>query len=138
MAENKTKPTDMDVGAFIEAVPDPRLRADAKEVCAMMARLSGYPPVMWGPTIIGFGSYRYKYESGHGGEMARIGFAPRKELVFYLIGGVSLRRDLLERLGKHRTGKCCLYIKSLDKVDRGVLEELIAEELAYMRDKYPE
>jgi hypothetical protein len=139
VAQNKTKPTKVDVGQFIDSVADPKLRADAREVRAMMERLSGHKPVMWGPTIIGFGSYRYKYESGHGGEMARIGFSPRtKELVFYLIGGLTLHPDLLARLGKHRTGKCCLYVKSLDLVDRGVLEELIAREIAYMREKYPE
>ena len=139
MAENKTKQTEVDVGAFIDAVPDPKRREDAREVRAMMERLSGHPAAMWGPTIIGFGRYAYRYESGHGGEMARIGFSPRaKELVFYLIGGVSMRQDLLERLGKHRTGKCCLYIKSLDLVDRNVLEQLVAEEVAYMQEKYPE
>jgi len=105
----------------------------------MMERLSGHPPAMWGPTIIGFGRYKYRYDSGHKGEMARIGFSPRaKELVFYLINGLSGQQTLLGRLGKYRTGKCCLYIKSLDLVDRGVLKQLIADELAYMREKYPE
>jgi hypothetical protein len=137
MAENKTKQTEVDVGAFIDAVPDPKRRADAHEVCAMMERLSGHPAAMWGPTIIGFGRYQYKYDSGHKGEMARIGFSPRKELVFYLIGGLR-NQELMGRLGKYRTGKCCLYIKSLDLVDRGVLEQLIVEEIAYMQEKYPE
>src|SRR5688572_18677801 len=87
MAENKTKPTGADVGAFLDAVPDPKRRADAKEVCAMMERLSGEPPKMWGPSIVGFGRYRYQYESGHKGEAARIGFSPRaRELVLYLLG----------------------------------------------------
>ena len=139
MAQNKTKQTEVDVDDFIDAVPDPKRRADASEVRAMMERLSGHPAAMWGPTIIGFGRYAYQYESGHKGEMARIGFSPRaKELVFYLINGLSGQQELLGRLGKYRTGKCCLYIKSLDLVDRAVLEQLIADELAYMQEKYPE
>lgn len=139
MAENKTKQTEVDVGAFIDAVPDPKRRADAREVCAMMERLSGHPPAMWGPTIIGFGRYHYVYDSGREGDMARIGFSPRaKELVFYLIGGLTLHPELLARLGKYRTGKCCLYIKSLDLVDREVLAQLIVNEIVYMREKYPE
>src|SRR5688500_17408559 len=138
MAENKTKQTEADVGAFLDAVPDPKRRADAKEVCAMMERLSGEPPKMWGPSIVGFGRYRYQYESGHKGEAARIGFSPRaRELVLYLLGDFT-RQALMDQLGKYKAGKCCLYIKSLDDVDRGVLEELIADELAYMREKYPE
>ena len=139
MAENKTKQTDVDVGEFIDAVPDPKRRSDAREICAMMERLSGHKAAMWGPSIIGFGRYSYQYDSGHKGEMARIGFAPRaKEQVFYLINGTQGQQALLDRLGKYRTGKCCLYIKSLDQVDRDVLEQLIAGELAYMREKYPE
>jgi len=139
MAENKTKKTGVDVGAFVEAVPDPKRRSDAKELVAMMERLSGEEPYMWGPTIIGFGNYHYRYESGREGDAGRIGFSPRaKELVVYLNGGFPRHQELMDRLGKHRTGKCCLYIKSLDLVDREVLEQLIVEELAYMREKYPE
>lgn len=139
MAENKTKQTKVDVGAFIDSVPDPKRRADAREIAAMMERLSGHEPAMWGPTIIGFGRYHYRYDSGREGDMARIGFSPRaKEQVLYLMGGPAQHPELMERLGKYRTGKCCLYIKSLDQVDRRVLEQLIVEELAYMREKYPE
>jgi hypothetical protein len=139
MAENKTKQTEVDGAAFLDAVPDPKRRADGKEVAAMMERLSGYPPAMWGPSIVGFGRYHYKYDSGREGDSPRIGFSPRaKELVLYLMGGFPRYQDLMDRLGKHRTGKCCLYIKSLDLVDRDVLEQLIVEELAYMQEKYPE
>ena len=140
MAENKTKPTGVDVGAFLDAVPDPKRRADGKEVCAMMERLSGEPPKMWGPSIVGFGSCHYRYESGREGDMPRIGFSPRaKELVLYLDDCSYQRHEpLMDRLGKHRTGKSCLYIKSLGDVDRGVLEQLIVRALEYGREKYPE
>ena len=138
MAETKTKPTGVAVDAFLDAVPDPGRREDAKKVRAMMERLSGEPAAMWGPSIIGFGSYHYKYESGHEGDMARIGFSPRaRELVLYLLGDIPSHQALMDRLGKHKTGKCCLYIKRLSDVDETVLEELTAETLAYMDEKYP-
>jgi hypothetical protein len=139
MAENKTKQTEVDVGAFLEAVPDPKRRADGKELAATMERLSGEPPKMWGPSIVGFGRCHYKYESGREGDMPRIGFSPRaRELVLYLMGGFPSHQALMDRLGRYKIGKSCLYIMSLEDVDRGVLEELIVEALAYMREKYPE
>jgi hypothetical protein len=139
MAEIKTKPTAVAVDDFIEAVPHPQRREDARKVRAMMERLSGYPAAMWGPSIVGFGTYHYKYESGHEGDMARIGFSPRKaELVFYVLTDAEDQEARLARLGKHKTGKCCLYIKRLSDVDEAVLEELVVEALAYMREKYPE
>jgi hypothetical protein len=141
MVENKTKPTGVSVDDFIEAVAIPQRREDAKKIRAMLERLTGEPARMWGPTIIGFGRYHYKYESGHGGVMCRLGFSPRKaELVFYLLteAGGEREQAQLARLGKHKTGKCCLYIKKLSDVDEGVLEELAADTLAYMNEKYPE
>lgn len=139
MAELKTKATAVDVDTFLDAVPDPQRREDAKALRAMMERITGFPAVMWGPTIVGFGRYHYKYDSGHEGDMARIGFAPRgRELVLYIVPGFLLRPDLMGRLGRHRTGKSCLYIKRLSDVDRSVLEALIAESLEYMREKFPE
>ncbi len=138
MAEIKTKPTQVSVDAFIEAVPDATRRADAKTVAAMMARLTGEPPVMWGPSIIGFGSYRYKYGSGHEGEMCRIGFSPRKaELVLYVLYPYGEPAPELARLGKHRTGKSCLYIKKLADVDMTALEDLMRGMLARMNADYP-
>ena len=138
MAENKTKPTGASVDDFIAAVPDEQRRADAKTLLAMMERLSGEEPYMWGPTIVGFGSYRYKYDSGREGEAGRIGFSPRaKELVVYLVDGYEGKEAQLARLGKHRIGKSCLYIKRLSDVDQGVLEELITASLAEMDEKYP-
>lgn len=137
MAEIKTKPTTVSVDDFIDAVVDPQRREDAKTVRAMMERVSGEPAVMWGPTIVGFGRYHYKYASGHEGDMARIGFSPRaKELVLYLLGDFP-HQALMDRLGKYKTGKCCLYIKRLADVDMAVLEELTSESLAYVNEKYP-
>ena len=139
MAENKTKPTNVSVDDFLDSVPDPTRREDGKTLRSMMERISGYPAKMWGPTIVGFGFYRYRYESGHGGEWARIGFSPRdRELVLYLATGFERRQALMDRLGKYRTGKSCLYVKRLDDVDEQVLEELIRESLDHMRQAYPE
>ncbi len=138
-AELKTKPTEISVGAFIDTVADEKQRADAHKIADMMERLSGHQPKMWGPSIIGFGSYHYKYDSGREGDMCRIGFSPRKEnTVLYLIDGFEGRAALMENLGKHKTGKSCLYIKRLSDVDEAVLEQLIVESLAYMAKKYPE
>ena len=137
--ELKTKQTEVTVDAFIDAVPDEGRREDAKKLRAMMERISGYPARMWGPSIVGFGRYQYKYASGHEGEMARIGFSPRaKELVLYVLDGSPRQQAMLDRLGKYKTGKCCLYIKRLSDVDEGVLEELAVDALDHMREKYPE
>ena len=139
MAEVKTKPTEADVDAFLAGVPDEGRRADANKVRDMMERLSGEPARMWGPSIVGFGAYHYKYESGHEGDMCRIGFSPRaRELVLYLLCGVDRQQSLLDRLGRHRTGKSCLYIKRLADVNEVVLEEMIAGALAHMREAYPQ
>ncbi len=141
MAEIKTKATEMSVDEFIEAVPIEQRREDAKKLRAMMERLTGERAKMWGPSIIGFGQYHYKYESGHGGTMARLGFSPRKaELVLYVLveGDQERQQAQLARLGKHRTGKCCLYVRKLADVDEAVLEELTADSLAYMNRKFPE
>ena len=137
MAELKTKPNEVSVDDFLDAVPDETRRADARAVCAMMARVTGMPPKMWGPSIVGFGSYRYTYDSGHSGEMCRIGFSPRKaQLVLY--GGFLRAPELLERLGKHDTGKGCLYIKKLANVDMGVLEQMTHAALAHMNATHPD
>lgn len=138
MAQNKTQPTAISVDAFIAAVSDPHKQGDARRLAAIMERLTGEPAKMWGPSIVGFGSYRYRYDSGREGEAARIGFSPRaKELVIYLVDGYEQSGDLLARLGKHRIGKSCLYIKKLADVDMTVLEELIAASLSTMDEKYP-
>jgi hypothetical protein len=134
MAENKTKATAASVDAFLEAVPDPQRRADGKVLRTLMERLSGEPARMWGPTIVGFGTYHYVYESGREGDMPRIGFSPRaNELVLYIFGGFPRYQALMERLGKHRTGKSCLYIKRLSDVDMDVLETLCIESLGHLK-----
>jgi hypothetical protein len=131
MAENKTKPTEVDPKDFIAAVPDPQRRADADTVCAMMEK-------MWGPSIIGFGAYHYRYASGREGTICRIGFSPRaRELVLYLVDSFEGKEDQLARLGKHRIGKSCLYIKKLSDVDEAVLEEMVIDSLADMDKKFP-
>lgn len=126
MADNKTKPTDVPAAKFLAEVEHPQRRADGFELLEMMTRISGQEAVMWGPTIVGFGTYHYKYESGREGDAAAVGFSPRKaNLVLYgLTDGPDADR-LLPELGKHRTSAACLYINKLDDVDRNVLEELI-------------
>jgi Domain of unknown function (DU1801) len=138
VAELKTKPTGAAVDAFLDNIADPAKRADAHALRVLMARVSGAPAEMWGPSIVGFGTYRYKYESGREGEMCRIGFAPRaQEFALYNLG-VARQEALLARLGKHKTGKGCLYLKRLADVDEAVLEQLIAGGLAHMNETYPE
>jgi hypothetical protein len=125
MAEIKTKPNQLSVAAFVDAIEDETKRADAKVLVKLMARATGEKAKMWGPSIIGFGNYHYKYASGREGEMLLIGFSPRKAaIVLYgLLGSGS--EAMLAKLGKHSAGKGCLYIKKLADVDRAVLEGLI-------------
>lgn len=138
-AEIKTRPTEVSIEAFLDTIADPGRREDARAVRAMMTRVTGKPAAMWGPSIVGFGSYHYRYDSGHKGTMCRLGFSPRKaELVLYVLTGSEGQDALLARLGKHKTGKSCLYIKRLSDVDEGVLEELTAHALADMNERYPE
>lgn len=139
MAEIKTKPTQMTVDGFIATVDNPLRREEAKTVCTMMERITGEPPRMWGPSIIGFGSYHYKYDSGHEGTMCRLGFSPRKaQLVLYILTGDAAQEEQLARLGKHKTGKSCLYINKLADVDMGVLEEMTRDALVHMDARYPD
>lgn len=138
MGDTKTAPTTVSVDAFIEAVDDPVRRQDAMLVRAMLARLTGEPARMWGPSIIGFGSYDYAYDSGHAGTSCRLGFSPRKaELVLYLLTGAPEQDALLARLGRHRRGKACLYIRRLADVDLAVLEAIARDALAHMDARYP-
>ena len=138
MADNKTKPTTVSVAATISALPDQARRAEARLLVELMQRVSGEKPRMWGPSIIGFGSYHYKYASGREGDMALVGFSPRKvATVLYIVPGFAGSEALLARLGRHTTGRSCLYIKSLADVDQTVLEELVARSVAVMRERYP-
>jgi len=132
VAENKTQATDASVEAFLAKVEPEQRRADGRAVTEMMARITGEPATMWGPSIIGFGTHHYRYESGREGDICRIGFSPRKaQLVFYIGAGSGRLDPLLAMLGKHSTGKGCLYIKSLTDVNQAVLEQLITESWAW-------
>ena len=126
MAELKTKQTDQSVQKFLNDIPDPAKRKDCKTVAAMMSEISGYKPKMWGPSIVGFGSYHYKYASGQEGDWPLICFSPRKQnLTLYVLSGSDDENELLRKLGKHTTGKSCLYIKQLSDVDLPTLKSLI-------------
>ena len=136
MAETqKTLPGDASAEAFVAAVADDARRADAEELCRLLAAWTGEPPVMWGASIVGFGRYRYRYESGREGTAPLVGFSPRKgNLVVYLVAGVQdLHPDLLERLGPHRLGKGCLYLKRLGDADRDALRALVEGTLTVHR-----
>ena len=135
---NKTAPTKESVTAFLERLADADQKKDAKALIKMMKAATGKPPVMWGPSIVGFGKYHYKYDSGREGEMCRIGFSPRKgSTVIYMINGFADAPQLLAKLGKVKTGKSCLYIKRLSEIDMRVLDDMIARSVAYMDRKYP-
>lgn len=130
MANLKTKQTEDSVTAFLNKVEDEQKRKDCFAIIEMMHKATGLAPKMWGTSIIGFGSYHYKYESGHEGDICLIGFSPRKQnIALYIPGGIHKYDDLLEKLGKHKTGKGCLYINSLDKIDVEVLNSIIIKSL---------
>lgn len=138
-AENKTQFTDANVTTFIDAVADERQRADAIKIATMMKRLTGHEPAMYGSSIIGFGTCHYKYESGREGDMPRLAFSPRKaNTVLYITDGYDKYADLMAKLGKHKTGRSCLYIKRLSDIDEAVLEQLCIESLKWMAKKYPD
>jgi hypothetical protein len=134
MAELKTRPTDADVGAFLDTVPDPGRRADALAVRALLDRVTGEPAVMWGSDIVGYGHRHLRYATGRELDWFEVGFSPRKQAttlyVFYDVGPYA---DLLARLGKHATGRSCLYVKRVSDIDVGVLEEIVARSLRRMR-----
>ena len=128
MAENKTKPAKISVAAFIDAITDQSRRADAKALVKLMQKASGEKPTMWGPSIIGFGSHHYVYDSGREGDMPLIAFSPRKSAT--VLYGLSSSEALLPKLGKHTRGKGCVYIKKLADVDQKVLETMAAKAIA--------
>lgn len=137
MSETKTQPTDEDPRAFVASVDHPTRRADAEVLLDLFERVTGCPPRMWGPSIVGYGRYRYEYESGRTGEWMLTGFAPRKaNLVLYVMPGYEDKGEQLDRLGKHRLGKACLYVNKLADVDLAVLEELVADGVAQMHETY--
>src|SRR5215469_223105 len=134
MPENKTTATTLSVGAFIDALTGAARRSDAKELVQLMQQISGEKPRLWGPSIVGFGSYHYRYNRGREGDMPLISFSPRKAaMVLYSMLDHSEAKALLAKLGKHTTGKGCLYIKKLADVDKTVLETLIKNAVAHYR-----
>jgi hypothetical protein len=133
MAELKTKRNKGDVTAFLNGVPDDGKRRDSFAILELMKKVTGEEPEMWGESIVGFGSYRYKYASGREGDWLLVGFSPRKQnLTLYIMSGFDEYDQLLEKLGKHTTGKACLYIKKMKDVDTDVLEEIIQKSVAHM------
>ncbi len=138
MADNKTKPTKISVAAFIEAVPNRTRRDDARALVKLMQSATGEKPKIWGPSIIGFGSCHYRYDSGREGDMPIVAFSPRKAAtVLYIMREFSGSEALLSKLGKHTDGTSCLYVKTLAAVDQKGLEELVVKSIAAVRAKYP-
>ena len=139
MSGNKTQPTRADVGAFIAGIGNETRRTDAEALLAMMKRVTGMDPVMWGETIVGFGRYHYKYESGREGDYFLTGFSPRKAATtVYIMPGFKRYAGHLARLGRHRHSVSCLYINRLAGIDMAVLEEMVADSLARMKEIYPQ
>jgi len=136
MPEAKTRPTGASVRAFVDAIEDPARRADCRLLMTLMRQASGARAEMWGASIVGFGRYRMTYASGREAEWPLIGFSPRKnDLTLYLMDSFDGRDELLARLGRHKTGKSCLYLKGLAQVDRATLEELIRRSVAHMQSR---
>ena len=138
MAELKTKETRASVSAFLAAIEDPEQRADARRIARLMREATGCRARLWGTSIVGFDRYHFRYASGREGDWPIVGFSPRKrELSVYLMSGFGGQAKRLARLGRHRKGKSCLYIRRLSDVDPDVLRELVVASVAAMRRKYP-
>jgi hypothetical protein len=136
--ELKTKKNKASVSKFINSIEDDQKRKDSKEIIKIIKDLTGEKPVMWGPSIVGFGSYHYKYASGQEGDWMITGFSPRKQnLTIYIMPGYDLSQDLLDKLGPHKTGKSCLYIKKLEDVHLPTLKKLILRGYKEMKKKNP-
>ena len=136
-AQNKTVATESSVSAFLDSIEDKEKRNAAKKILNLMEKISGDRAKMWGPSIIGFGTYHYKYESGREGDFFKIGFSPRKQnLTLYIMPGFDRYEELMQKLGKYKTGKSCLYVKKLEDIDWSVLEELTSRAYQYMTAKY--
>lgn len=139
MAALKTTPNDKDVESFLEEVEDEKKREDSFAILKLLKEETGMEPKMWGPGIVGFGSYHYKYESGREGDWFLTGFSPRKKnLTVYIMPGFDRYEELISKLGKFTTGTSCLYFKKTGDIDLDVLRELVSQSVAYMQDKYPD
>lgn len=140
MAKNKTTATAISVTDFINAVDDPIKRADSFKLIDLMQNATGFEPKMWGPSIVGFGSYHYKYDSGHEGDMCQVGFSPRKAAIsLYLFSGFAEKEQLLQQLGKYKakdTGGC-IYVKKTDDIDMAVLKQMIILSVKNLKELYP-
>jgi len=137
MAENKTKQTDASVEGYISSKASEQQQADCKELMALLKRVTRQPPKMWGPSIVGYGSYRYTYDSGHTGDAPLAGFAIRgRELVVYLLADGAKQKSLLSKVGKHKMGKSCFYFKQLADLDKSVLERLVTGSVAEVKRRY--
>lgn len=136
--QQKTKETDNSVIEFIENVENPKKREDAYKLIDIFTETTGYEAKMWGPSIIGFGSYHYKYETGHEGDAPFVGFSPRKaKISLYFAPGEKMREELLKEFGKHTTGKGCVYINKVADIDIAILKELIIQSVEFLQKKYP-
>ncbi len=136
-ADNKTKPTAVSVDEFLNSIAHDTRRTDGFALLELFNRVTGLKPKMWGPSIIGYGRYHYKYESGREGDFLVTGFSPRKSaLSIYIMHGYRDMSDKLARLGKHKTGKSCLYINKLADIDTAVLEEIVLADFSYMKANY--
>jgi hypothetical protein len=137
MVENKTRPTSASIKDYIASRASEEQRKDCRELMALLKKVTRGSPRMWGPSIVGYGSYRYTYESGRSGEAPLTGFAIRgRDLVVYLVVAGKEQKTLLSRLGKHKMGKSCLYFRQLADLDRSVLEQLVAGSIADLRQRY--
>ncbi|MDH3323611.1 MAG: DUF1801 domain-containing protein [Flavobacteriaceae bacterium] len=137
MTKNKTVPNDQDVMGFLEAIANDHQRSDAIELLKLIKNVVNLEPKMWGDSIVGFGTYHYRYESGREGDMFLTGFSPRKnDLTIYVMTGFENCKDLLQKLGKHKIGKSCLYIKKLQNIDQEILKEIISDSVQRMVSKY--
>ena len=137
MAKLKTQKTDASVTEFLESVPNERRRKDGLAVLELMKEVTGEEPAMWGSSIVGFGSYRYKYASGREGEWPLVGFSPRKQnLTLYIMSGFDDYDALLADLGKYKTGKACLYINKLEDVDQDILRELVKQSADHVAETH--
>ena len=137
MAENKTKANEASVEGYFAGIADESRRRDCETLARLMARAAEQPPKMWGTSIVGFGSYHYQYESGREGDSCLVGFSPRKgDITIYLAGSFPGRDAGLARLGKHKTGKACLYVRRLSDVDLKVLEQLVLGSIAEIKRRY--
>lgn len=138
MADAKTKPTVGSVEDFVASLENPARRQDAEAIVALLSETTGEPATMWGSSIIGFGRYHYRYESGHQGDAPLVAFSPRKaNLVFYMAADDPERADFLGRLGKHKPGKACVYVNRLSDIDTGVLREMSRWSAATLKARYP-